>query len=157
MVTRTATIAADASPNRSAAIAFALFAVMLFSLYNATGKWLSADYSPWQILFFRGLFGLVPFAAFALYMRAPTALRSANPGLQVVRGLLGLGANACFIFAYRTMPLADAVAISYAAPVFIVVLSVPLLAERVGPHRGVAALVGFGGVLLIAKPGTGLL
>lgn len=140
----------------AAGIAFAVLGVLLFSTYSALNKWLAADYSTWQILFFRGLFGFLPFAAWAVATGATDLLRSRQPRMQVVRAMLGLGANAFFIAAYREMPLASAVAIGYAAPIFVVVLSVPLLSERVGVRRTVAALVGFVGVLLIARPEAGL-
>lgn len=130
--------------------------VFVFSTYSALGKWLAAVYSPWQIMFFRGLFGFIPFVIYPLVRRRYGMLRSQQPLLQLVRGVLGFGANLFFIFAYREMPLADAVAIGYAAPVFVVVLSVPLLSERVGIRRASAALVGFAGVVLIAQPGAGL-
>lgn len=139
-----------------ASIACVCSAVLLFSVYNALGKWLVAGYSPWQIMVFRGLFALLPFAAYALIAEDAAILRSRRPWLQVMRGALGFGSNLLFIFAFRSMPLADAVAISYAAPVFIVFLSVPLLSERVGPQRASAAVVGFIGVLMIAQPGAGL-
>lgn len=138
-------------------IACACVAVLLFAVYNALGKWLAADYSPWQIMFFRGVFGLIPFASYALLVKGWAVLRSRRPGLQVVRAALGFSANLFFIFAYREMPLADAVAIGYAAPIFVVFLSVPLLSERVGVQRASAAFVGFLGVLMIAQPGAGVL
>jgi len=120
----------DRSPSWNAAgtvdrpvtgIALVAVGVLVFSSYNALGKWLAADYSPWQIMFFRGLFALLPFAAYALASRGIAVLRSRQPGLQVLRAAFGFGANLCFIFAYREM------------------------------------LVGFVGVLLITRPGGGLL
>lgn len=128
-------------------------AVFLFTSYNAIGKWLTADYSPWQIMFFRGLFALLPFLAYGLAVHGVAAVRSRNPRLQIVRAGFAFAANLLFIFAYREMPLAEAVAIGYAAPVFIVILSVPLLSERVGVQRASAAAVGFAGVLMIVQPG----
>ena len=147
---------AHAGSRAMTGIALVVAGVLVFSSYNALGKWLAADYSPWQIMFFRGLFALVPLGIYMLLRHEPGMLRSRQPSLQVVRAALGFGANLFFIFAYREMPLADAVAIGYAAPIFIVVLSVPLLSERVGVRRASVALVGFGGVLLIAQPGAGL-
>jgi drug/metabolite transporter (DMT)-like permease len=138
-------------------VALVLLAVLVFSSYNALGKWLAATYSPWQIMFYRGLFALLPFVVYAVAARGPAVLRSRQPALQLLRGVLGFAANLCFIFAYREMALADAVAISYAAPIFIVALSLPLLAERVGPRRALAAVAGFLGVLLVSQPGGGLL
>lgn len=130
--------------------------VLAFSSYNALGKWLAADYSPWQIMFFRGLFSALPFAAYALATAGLGTLRSRQPGLQVARAVFGFASNVLFIFSYREMPLADAVAIGYAAPVFIVVLSVPLLSEHVGVQRASAAIVGFIGVVMTAQPGVGV-
>lgn len=147
---------AGGSASATTGIALVVAGVLVFSSYNALGKWLAASYSPWQIMFFRGLCALIPFAIYGLVRRQRGMFRSRRPSLQLVRGALGFGANLCFIFAYREMPLADAVAIGYAAPIFIVVLSVPLLSERVGVRRASAAVVGFGGVLLIAQPGAGL-
>ena len=141
----------------AAGIASISIGILLFAIHNALGKWLAADYSPWQIMFFRGLFAFIPFAAYAAVVERGGALRSRHPWLQVIRAALGFASNLFFIFAYREMPLADAVAIGYAAPIFIVVLSVPLLSERVGPQRAAAAFVGFIGVLMIAPPGAGLL
>lgn len=153
---RSAIAASGHTSSVATGIAFAVLGVLLFSTYSALSKWLAADYSTWQILFFRGLFGFLPFIAYAVIVGGTDLLRSRQPLMQVVRAVLGLGANAFFIAAYREMPLASAVAIGYAAPIFIVVLSVPLLSERVGIRRAVAALVGFVGVLLIARPGSGL-
>lgn len=148
---------AAAQPQASTAtgIACILAAVLLFSVYNALTKWVVADYSVWQIMFFRGLAGVVPFFIWA-WLMAPDALRSQRPSLQALRAAFGLAANVLFILAYREMPLAEAVAIGYAAPIFIVVLSVPLLSERVGIQRASAAVVGFIGVVMIAQPGAGL-
>lgn len=158
MSERSAAIASETGRTASAAagIAFIVVGVLLFSLHNALGKWLSADFSPWQIMFFRGLFGFLPFAAWVLITRQGGLLRSGQPLVQLLRALFGFSANLFFIFSYREMPLADAVAIGYAAPIFIVFLSVPLLSERVGIHRASAAFVGFLGILLIAQPGTGV-
>ncbi len=138
-------------------ILFMVIGTFLFALFNALAKWLAADYSPFQIVFFRGLFGLLPLAALLLWERAPPpTLISRRPSLQVLRASLALGGIICFILAYRSMPLADTLAISYAAPIIVTLLSVPLLAESVGLHRWCAVAVGFFGVLLIIQPGTAM-
>lgn len=157
MSQRSATLAGAGRASSAAGIAFIVAGVLLFSLHNALGKWLSADFSPWQIMFFRGLFGFLPFAAWILITRQGAVLRSGQPLMQALRALFGFSANLFFIFSYREMPLADAVAIGYAAPIFIVFLSVPLLSERVGVQRASAAFVGFLGILLIVQPGAGVL
>jgi drug/metabolite transporter (DMT)-like permease len=55
------------------------------------------------------------------------------------------------------MPLADAVAITFASPLFLTMLSIPLLGEQVGIYRWSAVIVGFVGVLTMVQPGPGLL
>lgn len=155
MATRGASV--GYSDARGRGILLVCGSALVFTGYNAVGKWLVATYDPLQIVFFRGLFGLLPLALIAWSSGGGWAtLRSRRPGLQVSRGLCGLAANACFILAYRSMPLADAVAIGYAAPIFVTALSVPLLSERVGAHRWSAVAVGFLGVLMIARPGVGV-
>lgn len=148
--------ASDRMSGTAVGITLIVAGALLFSVYNALGKWLAVDYSAWQIMFFRGLVGFIPFAAWALILDGGGVLRSRMPWLQVLRAAFGFGANVLFILAYREMPLADTVAIGYAAPIFIVVLSVPLLSEHVGIRRASAAFVGFLGVLLIARPGAGV-
>lgn len=140
------------------AIGCMLLSVLLFSVFNATAKWLVADYSPFQIMFFRGLFGLLPVALLLLHDGGGrTTITSRRLDLQLLRGATALMTNICFIIAYQSMPLADAVAIGYAAPIFVTILSVPMLSERVGVHRWSAVIVGFIGVLLVAQPGVGIL
>lgn len=153
---QTATVrAAAVSPARG--VACMLAATFLFAVFNATAKWLSGDYDPFQIVFFRGVFGLLPLLGLLAWERVgPAVLISRRIDLQLLRGGLALASIICFILAYRSMPLADTLAIGYAAPIIVTMLSVPLLAERVGLHRWAAVVVGFGGVLMIVRPGTGV-
>ena len=137
-------------------IACALIAIFLFAIYNTLSKWLTADYSPWQIMFFRGAIGLLPFAAYALAVKGWAVLCSRQPKLQVVRAALGFSARPSLICARPQRPVAEAVALGSAAPIFVVFLSVPLLSEKVGLWRASAAFVGFSGVLMIAQPGPGI-
>lgn len=139
-------------------VACMVAATLLFAVFHAIAKWLSNDYDPFQIAFFRGVFGLLPLALLLYRARGHgfEHLASRRIDLQIARGTLGLGSIVCFILAFRTMPLADVLAISYATPVLVTVMSIPLLGERVGLHRGGAVLVGFLGIVLIVQPGTGV-
>lgn len=138
-------------------IVLLLAAVVFFSLFSASAKWLSETYHPLQIVFFRGFFGLLP-VALVLAWDGGGAVRliSARPWLQAVRGLTALGANICVVFSFRYLPLGEAISIAYAAPIFVTILSVFLLSERVGLHRWGAVAVGFLGILLVAQPGVGV-
>ncbi len=142
------------SPGRG--IAYAVAGVLVFSTQDALAKWLMADYSVMQIIFFRSVFALIPCAFVVRLSGGWATLRTRRLHLHAGRAVLMLGALVCYYLAIRTMPLADAIAIAFVAPLFMTALSVPLLGERVGPRRWMAVLVGFAGVLIIARPGTGM-
>ena len=78
--------------------------------------------------------------------------------LHLLRGVLGIAMLSCFVYALRTLPLAEAYSIFFVAPLLITALSVPLLGERVGPRRWIAIVVGLLGVLVVLRPtGDGVL
>jgi drug/metabolite transporter (DMT)-like permease len=81
-----------------------------------------------------------------------SALRTRRPWAHGVRGLLAVCSMLAFFESLRLLPLATVIAISFAAPLFMTLLSVPLLKERVGVHRWGALLAGFVGVSLIVGP-----
>jgi drug/metabolite transporter (DMT)-like permease len=144
------------SPGR--AIACMTIAVALFTIMDGFIKWLgSAGYPTMQLVFFRSLFAFLPLSV--VLFRGPwrQQLVTRKPWAHLLRCLAGLTAMAGFFYSYSVMPLADAIAIGFAAPIFITALSVPLLGEKVGIRRWTACLVGFGGVLVIVQPGPGLL
>ena len=80
-------------------------------------------------------------------------LRSNMPGLQMVRGLCLLGVTGSMYYAIRTVSLADTTAIMFFAPVLVTLLAGVILGERVTAHHVAAVALGFGGVLLIVRPG----
>lgn len=134
-----------------------VLAVAIFTIMDAFIKWLAeAGYSTMQLIFFRSFFAFVPlfFVIFRSSWREALVVRNA-PG-HLIRCLVGITSMAAFFYAYKVMPLADVVAIGFAAPIFVTALSVPLLGEKVGIRRWSACLVGFAGVLLIVRPGAGL-
>jgi drug/metabolite transporter (DMT)-like permease len=84
------------------------------------------------------------------------ALATRHPWLHLIRMLAGLIGMAGSFYGYAHLPLANVTALGFTMPLFLTLLAVPLLGERVGPRRGAAVLVGFGGVLLMALPGGGV-
>ena len=131
--------------------------VAFFAAMDALVKDLGTRHPTMQVMFFRSLFAFVPIMLLILHSGSLKALRMHSATGHLLRSLVGVGAMFCFFYAYSRMPLADVVAISFAAPVFVVALSVPLLGERVGPRRWAAVLVGFVGVMIMLQPGPGLL
>ncbi len=130
-----------------------LVGVFLFSIMDAMVKWLAADYPVHQIVFFRTVFALIPCAFFVWRSGGVKTLRTRRPYVHALRGIIGLAAMGCYFFAFSKLNLADAKAILFSAPLFMTVLSIPLLGERVGVYRWTAVLVGFAGVLVILNPG----
>ncbi|MBB4266154.1 DMT family transporter [Roseospira visakhapatnamensis] len=140
-----------------AGIGFMLLAVALFSGMDTLAKALTPHFPVAQILLFR--------ASGALLIVLPLAWRLGGGGRALIRtargaalklllaGLLGAGALASFLVAWRTLSLIEVAAILFTAPLIVTALSVPLLREPVGLHRWSAVLVGFVGVLVILRPG----
>ena len=135
---------------------FAL-AVFLLAVMDVLIKWLSdgnaVTYPTGQIVFFRATFGLIP-VLWLIRRAGVSVLATRHRGLHFTRGLFGAGAAFSFFWAFGQMPLADAYAIAFTAPLFMTALSVPLLGERVGPRRWSAVAVGFAGVLIMLQPGA---
>jgi drug/metabolite transporter (DMT)-like permease len=84
------------------------------------------------------------------------ALATRRPFDHLGRAAVGMAALWCWFYAYRNMPLADAYALSFSAPLFMTALSMPMLGEPVGRHRWAAVLVGLAGVLIMVQPGSGV-
>lgn len=134
-----------------------LTGVFLFTIMEAMVKWLTADYPVHQIIFFRSAFALIPCAYFIWRAGGVATLRTRRPSVHLLRGVIGLAAMGCYFFAYSQMALADAKAILFSAPLFMTILAIPLLGERVGVYRWSAVLVGLAGVLVILEPGGEML
>ena len=134
-------------------IAMALAAMFLFSGMDGLSKYLAVDYHPIEIAAMRQVFtalALLPFV-----VRAPRALRATRPWLQIGRGLCMFGSSIFFIFGLSRLPIADASAIGFVSPLLVTALSIPFLGEKVGVRRWTAVIVGFTGVMIVVRPGTG--
>ncbi len=136
------------------AIGLYSFAILLLSLMDVLIKWLSAEYSTVQIVFFRSLFGLLPLVVLIPRSGGLAALKTKRWSVHLLRGLIGLATALCFFFAFGLMPLADAYAIAFAAPLVMTALSGPILGEAVGLRRWLAVVFGFLGVIVMLRPGT---
>jgi drug/metabolite transporter (DMT)-like permease len=133
-------------------ILYVLGSAFFFNVLNVTAKWLAADFSIIEVTFFRSLFAFLPCLAIVLAGPGLPSLRTGRLGLHTLRGVGGLASMYLAFTAYSLMPIADAVTISFASPLFLTALSVPLLGERVGIHRWSAVIAGFLGILIMAHP-----
>ncbi|MDJ0610659.1 MAG: DMT family transporter [Kiloniellales bacterium] len=141
---------------RGRAIALMILGVGLFSIMDALVKWLGESYPTVQLVFFRSLFAFIPLGFLMFRDGVSQALRMNDRQGHLLRAVVGVLALWAFFYAFAHMPLADVIAITFAAPVFVTALSVPLLGERVGLRRWSAVLVGFLGVLIMIQPGAGV-
>jgi len=134
-------------------IALQFLAVMLFAGMASLVKALGDDYSTGQLLFFRSLPALLPLFLYLPSQGGWRALATRRPALQALRALAGLGSIFFGFYALAHMQLADYVALSFTAPIFGTLLSIPFLGEKVGVWRLGACLVGFLGILIMVGPG----
>ena len=133
-------------------VSAALLSILCFSTMDAMVKWLGSDYSVFQIMFFRCNVAMVPIL-FILYRAGGIRiLRTSRPWMHTIRSLLGMLAMVTAFYGFTVLPLADASAVFYMAPLIGTALSVPILGEHVGIRRWLAILIGFTGVLIIIRP-----
>lgn len=120
-----------------------------FAIADAVTKALVADCGTWQILTLSRFPSLL-LALGLIWAESgrPWRLRSPFLAAHALRGFLILATMWCFYEALRDLPLADSIAIAFAAPLFVVALSALLLGERVGRGRWSAVAIGFIGVVL---------
>ncbi|CAO3432298.1 DMT family transporter [Azospirillum doebereinerae] len=149
--------ATPSSPDRvRSGIVSMLVSVLFFAVMNALAKLLAQDYPLAEVAFFRSAFALIPAAAMLALGGGVKALRTEHLFGHFWRAVIGLTSMILLFLSYHLMPLADAVALSFSAPLFLTMLSVPILGERVGPYRWGAVAVGFVGVLIIVQPGSAM-
>ena len=129
-----------------------LLSVCTFSVMDILVKW-SQDYPTGEVLFFRGFFGLIPTYFLIPRDKLLSFYKTERKLEHFLRCFAGMIALVAIVIALRELPLAVVVSLSYAAPLFITVLSIFLLSEKVGIFRWLAVLIGFIGVIIIAEPG----
>lgn len=144
-------------PDNVRAALWLLASGVLFTLTSVLVKQLGDRLDPFQITLFRLLVSLVLIAPFLIRAgRQAGGIQTSVPGLQILRGLVGTSAMMLGFYAIVKLPLAEAQAISFTRTLFLVPLAAFLLSEAVGVRRWVAVLIGFIGVLIILRPGSGL-
>ena len=128
-------------------------AIACLTVSDALVKWLSPELPLHQIMLFRSCIALPLLLPLAWFEGGWHAFSTRRPVLHFIRGSLLVIANMCFFTALAAMPLAEAVTLFYTAPLFICLLSWPILGERVGTARWVAIAFGMCGVVIIMQPG----
>lgn len=134
------------------AIVNKMISIALFAVMAAMIKALGEDYPIGQIVFSRSVFALIPVLWLVHRGGGLSVLWTAHPWGHLRRSGSGLGSMVCGFSALALLPLGTATALGFAAPIFITILAIPLLGEKVRIYRWSAVVVGFAGVLLVVGP-----
>ena len=137
-------------------IGLIVLAIGFLSTLDALVKWATADFSLVQIIFFRNFFALLPVFVIVRMQGGVRAIETRRPWFHVFRISLVLTIGFSFFWALSRMELADATAIFFTVPLFITIMSVIVLGETVGLRRWIAVGIGFAGVILVIRPGSGV-
>jgi drug/metabolite transporter (DMT)-like permease len=135
------------------AIALMIASGLCFGVMAVLIRIASREMHPFQIAFFRSLFGAL-FALLLLLKRDSSGLHTDRIGFYVIRCAIGTLSMLASFWAIAHLPLAQAIALSYASPLFVTIGAVLFLGEVVRLRRWSAVVAGFIGVLVIVRPGT---
>lgn len=127
-----------------------LAATALFTLMGAFVKLLGDRIHFLEIMFFRSVLAMPVVFLIVLRMGQGVHVRTQRFPQHVLRAMSGTLAMSCAFFSLTVLPLAEQTALTFTTPLFVTLLAIPFLGERVGVHRFSAVVVGFGGILVIA-------
>jgi drug/metabolite transporter (DMT)-like permease len=130
--------------------------IFIFSIQDAILKSLSGDHAVTLAIVIRSLVGIPILLAMVHFECGLGRLRSKKMPLLLLRGLILLVSYTSYYMAFPALPLAEAVALFFTSPMFVTVFAGLILGERANPKAWGAVVLGFVGVLIILRPGTGL-
>ena len=128
--------------------------IALLTANDATSKYLVESPPIGQVIGLRQAATLLVLIPYVMLFSRWSELRVVDWPGQISRGVLFLIGSVFIVWSLGVLPLATAITMLFASPIFMVVLSAPLLGERIGRHRWVAVIGGFAGVLIILRPGA---
>lgn len=135
------------------AVLLMLASACMFGCMAIVIRLASAQLHPFEIAFFRTLFGLV-FALPLVLRHGSGLLKTSKLPLYFFRSVIGIVSMFCGFWAIANLPLAQAVSLSYSTPLFVTIGAVPVLGEIVRARRWTAVVLGFVGVVCILRPGS---
>jgi drug/metabolite transporter (DMT)-like permease len=130
---------------------------LLFSIMGALVKLLGQRLDSFQIAFFRCFFGFLAILPFVLRKKGHHAFRTTHFYGHFLRGAVGVAAMVAGFYAVTRLALTDSTAISFTAPLFMILTAIFMLGEKVRWRRGLATVAGFIGVLVMVRPDSGTL
>jgi len=145
-------LSARPKENIARGILYVCGSALISAFMSVSIKWLSDTYPAVELTFFRCAFGFIPVALIVRRGGGIATLRTRRKLGHFLRASAWTASFLLSFLALHSLGLADAVALSFLAPIFMTVFSVPMLGEHVGIHRWGAVLLGFVGILFMAKP-----
>ncbi|MDD8021539.1 MAG: DMT family transporter [Paracoccaceae bacterium] len=136
---------------------YALLAMAIYASHDAIIKGLGETYSPVQIVFFASLLSFPVLSLFLLNDHHEGSLRPVHPWWVIARSTATVASGVLAFFAFVELPLAQVYPILFATPLFITIMAIPVLGEKVGLHRWAAVFLGLVGVLIVVRPGQAAL
>ncbi|MFG1398934.1 DMT family transporter [Roseixanthobacter pseudopolyaromaticivorans] len=130
-------------------------AVICFALSDATAKWLSGHVNVFVVVWARYVVQFVLALLVFNPWTVPGLMRTRRPGLQLFRSALLFACTALNFYALQYLQLDQTVSIMFSTPFFVALFAGPMLGEWIGVRRWAAILVGFAGIVLVARPGVG--
>lgn len=135
-------------------IALVIASTVFLACSDALAKYLTRSLPPVEIAWIRFFVFLLIMSPAVLMRRGGNVLATKRPAIQVLRGIGLVSSSLFFIWGLGYLPIAEASATAFIAPMFVTCLSIVMLSEKVGVRRWVATLVGLVGVLIVVRPGT---
>lgn len=146
-------------------ILLVVFAYLIMTAGDVTAKWMLPAVGVGGIMLWRGVFGALTVFAVAASSDEPGPASRAigwqrlipvRPRMVALRSLCGVFSSFAWYVAWRSMSLADTYAVGFTAPLLMTLLAIPILGERIRWRRALSTAVGFGGVLIMVRPGGDL-
>ena len=141
------------APNPLIGIALLLLSGFILASHDALSKQLSLAYSVFLIIWVRNASQLAAMTVGFGPRMGLNLVRTRRPLLQLARALSQVGISVFLLIGLRYIPLGEATAVMFLSPLFVTVLSVLLLKERVSPGQWLSVLLGFAGVMIVVRPG----
>ena len=129
------------------------FALLIFAISDATAKYMSAYFAVPLLVWVRYVTQLVLMLAVVAPGMGREIVVTSRPGAMMLRGSMQVASTLLGLLAFRTLPLAETTALIFVTPLLVALLAGPILGEKVHLRSWLATVAGFGGVLLIARPG----
>ena len=133
-----------------------LLSAIIFTATNSLIKFVGENLDSFQMVFFRGLFGVLFLTPIVWRAGGWKILKSSRMNFHLARGITGSLALMTIFYALTNLPLAEVTGISFSRSLWVIVLAVVFLDERIRWRRWTATVFGFCGVLVMVRPGTGV-